>query len=117
MAAMVPDLSLDIYALRGTEASLEQLLADLAEQAVKHAAADSTRQCLLALRHCSEHGPDAMQVPLKVSRCLTAPCCPQTAVQGSAAYHAAGPLHTGTRSMGCLEASSSAGMAACHHPV
>ena len=62
MAALIPDLSLDIYALRGTEASLQQLLSGLAGQATKHAAPDSTRQCLLALRHCSQAGPDATQV-------------------------------------------------------
>ena len=64
VAAIIPDLSLDVYALRGTEASLQQLLAALAQQATKHAAPHCAQQALLALRHCAEHGPNSTQVRL-----------------------------------------------------
>ena len=66
VAALVRDLNLEIYALRGAEASLEQLLGELAQQATKHPAGDTTRQCLLAIQHCTTAAPDAVQASLLI---------------------------------------------------
>lgn len=81
VAALVLDLNLDIYALRGMEASLEALLGELAQQATKHLAGDVTRQCLLAIKHCATAAPDAVQVcsdarheKPRVSRRSSMPC-------------------------------------------
>ena len=62
VAELVRHLNLDIYALRSAEASLEALLGELAQQATKQPAGATTRECLLAIHHCSTAAPDAVQV-------------------------------------------------------
>ena len=72
LAALVRDLNLEIYALRSAEASLEQLLGELAQQATRQPAGATTRQCLLAIHHCTTAAPDAVQVPARLQAATAA---------------------------------------------
>lgn len=60
--AIIPDLNLDMYSLKRQEAGFEALLRAVAQVLLKHVDPDSVAHCAGTLVHCTQHGPQTIQV-------------------------------------------------------
>lgn len=60
---IIPDLNMDMYSLKRQEAGFEALLRAVAEVLLKHVDPDTVAHCARTLVHCTQHGPQATQVP------------------------------------------------------
>ena len=63
---------MDVYSLKRQEAGFEALLRAVAEVLLKHVEPDTVAHCARTVVHCSQHGPQAIQV-LSPSVLLTFP--------------------------------------------
>ena len=59
---IIPDLNLDMYSLQRQEAGFQALLRAVADVLLKHVEADTVAHCARTLVHCTQHGPQAIQV-------------------------------------------------------
>lgn len=83
LVSIVADLNLEMYSLKRQESSFESLVRGVADVLGKHVQPDVVANCARTLVHCSQHGPDAIQVhhpapaapgrPMK--RCYCCHCC------------------------------------------
>lgn len=62
LVSIVPDLNLDMYSLKRQESSFEELIRAVADVLCKHVQPETVAQCVRTIVHCSEHGPEAIQV-------------------------------------------------------
>lgn len=65
---------MDVYSLKRQEAGFEALLRAVAEVLLKHVDPDTVAHCARTLVHCSQHGPQAIQV-LSMSRAFCVGSC------------------------------------------
>ena len=63
LVGIIPDLNIDMYSLKKQEARFEALLRAVAEVLLKHVDPDTVAHCARTLVHCTQHGPQATQVP------------------------------------------------------
>ena len=63
LVGIIPDLNMDMYSLKRQEAGFEALLRAVAEVLLKHVDPDTVAHCARTLVHCTQHGPQAIQVP------------------------------------------------------
>ena len=61
---IIPDLNMDMYSLKRQEAGFEALLRAVAQVLLKHVDPDTVAHCARTLVHCTQHGPQAIQVRL-----------------------------------------------------
>ena len=64
LVGIIPDLNVDMYSLKRQEAGFEALLRAVAEVLLKHVEPDTVAHCARTLVHCTQHGPQAIQVRL-----------------------------------------------------
>ena len=69
---IIPDLNLDMYSLQRQEAGFQALLRAVADVLLKHVEADTVAHCARTLVHCTQHGPQAIQVTYSQSWGATA---------------------------------------------
>ncbi len=62
LVGIIPDLNLDMYSLQRQEAGFQALLRAVADVLLKHVEADTVAHCARTLVHCTQHGPQAIQV-------------------------------------------------------
>ena len=62
LVSIIPDLNLDMYSLQRQEAGFQALLRAVADVLLKHVEADTVAHCARTLVHCTQHGPQAIQV-------------------------------------------------------
>ena len=59
----MPDLNLDMYSLKRQESSFEELMLAVADVLCKHVQPDTVAHSVRTIVYCSDHGPEAIQVP------------------------------------------------------
>ena len=62
LVSIIPNLNMDMYSLKRQEAGFEALLRAVAEVLLKHVDPDTVAYCAGTLVHCTQHGPQAIQV-------------------------------------------------------
>ena len=62
LVSIIPDLNMEMYSLKRQEAGFEALLRAVAEVLLKHVDPDTVAHCARTLVHCTQHGPQAIQV-------------------------------------------------------